>query len=54
MPVRIRRLKNGRYRVSTPKGIKAKSTSRKKAMKMKRLLNAIDHGWRPRKKRRRS
>lgn len=46
MPVRIRKVKGG-YKVSTPHGTKAKRTTRKKAMKQKRLLNAIEHGWRP-------
>lgn len=36
-----------RYRVSTPGGVKAKATSLKKALAQRRLLNAVDHGWRP-------
>lgn len=42
MPVRITKVDG--YRVSTPHGVKAKKTSKKKAMKQKRLLNAIEHG----------
>ncbi len=49
MPVRIRKTKGG-YRVSTPNAVHAKSTSKKKALAQKRLLNAIDHGWRPTKR----
>ena len=45
MPVRIEK-KDG-YRVSTPGGVKAKHTSFRKAMSQKRLLNAVDHGWKP-------
>lgn len=50
MPVRIRKLKGGKVRVSTPGGVKAKSTTLKKAKKQKRLLNAIEHGFVPRKR----
>jgi hypothetical protein len=46
MPVKIKKVKGG-YRVSTPGGTKARKTSLKKAKSQKRLLNAIDHGWRP-------
>ena len=37
----------GKYRVSTPRGTKAKHTTKAKAEKQKRLLNAIDHGFKP-------
>jgi hypothetical protein len=46
MPVKIRKVKGG-FRVSTPGGIKAKRTTKKKAEAQKRLLNAIEHGWKP-------
>lgn len=46
MPVSIRKREGG-YSVSTPGGVKAKKTSKKKAMKQRRLLNAVDHGWKP-------
>jgi hypothetical protein len=46
MPVKIRKNKKG-YSVRTPKGIKAKNTTKKKAEAQARLLRAIDHGWRP-------
>ncbi len=46
MPVTIKKV-NG-YRVSTPHGTKAKKTTKKKAMRQKRLLNAVEHSnWRP-------
>lgn len=48
MPVRIRKV-NG-FRVTTPSGVKAKSTTRKKAEAQKRLLLGIEHGMVPRKK----
>ena len=49
MPVRITKT-DGKYRVSTPSGVKAKGTTKKKAEKQKRLLNAIEHGFKPKKK----
>ena len=49
MPVKITKVKGG-YRVSTPNGVKSKRTSRKNAVSQRRLLNAIDHGWKPRKR----
>ena len=33
--------------MSTPNGVKAYRTTKKRAMRQKRLLQAIDHGWRP-------
>ena len=50
MPVRTRKLKSGKVRVSTPGGVKAKATTPAKAAKQKRLLNAVDHGFRPTRK----
>jgi phage gp16-like protein len=46
MPVKIRKVKGG-IRVSTPGGVKAKHTTMRKAKRQRRLLNAIDHGWKP-------
>ena len=46
MPVKITKTKTG-YKVSTPGGTKAKGTSKVKAEKQKRLLNAVEHGWKP-------
>jgi len=45
--VRIKKIKGGKYRVSTPHGTKAKGTTKAKAEAQKRLLNAVEHGWRP-------
>lgn len=45
MPVKIKKVDG--YRVSTPHAVKAKSTSKKKAKAQKRLLNAVEHGWKP-------
>jgi len=50
MPVTIRKTGNA-YQVRTPGGVKAKHTTRAKAEKQQRLLNALDHGFEPRKKR---
>jgi len=47
MPVKITKTKSGKYKVSTPNQVHAKSTTLKKAKAQERLLNAIDHGWRP-------
>lgn len=38
MPAKIRKVKGG-YRVSTPKGVKAKRTTRAKAHAMARIIN---------------
>lgn len=48
MPVKIRKV-NG-FRVSTPGGVKAKHTTKKKAEAQARLLRGIEHGMVPRKK----
>ena len=45
MPVRITKVDG--FRVSTPSGVKAKNTTRKKAKAQKRLLNAVEHGFEP-------
>ena len=48
MPVKIESKGGGKYKVSTPNGVKAKSTSREKAKRLERLLNAVEHSdWRP-------
>jgi hypothetical protein len=47
MPVTVRKLKSGKYKVSTQGGTKARSTSKKNAESQKRLLNAVEHGWKP-------
>ena len=35
------------YKVTSPNGTKAKKTTKKKAQKQIKLLNAIDHGFDP-------
>lgn len=47
MPVTITKLKGGGARVSTPGGVKAKHTTMAKAKSQERLLNAVEHGWKP-------
>lgn len=49
MPVKITKVKKG-YKVKTPNMVHAKHTTKKKAEKQERLLNAIEHGWKPSKK----
>lgn len=50
MPVKLKKLKSGKVRVSTPGGVKAMATSMAKAQSQARLLNAIEHGFKPSKK----
>lgn len=52
MPVKIRKTKKGKFRVSTPGGVKARGTTKAKAKAQKRLLNAVEHNpdFKPRKK----
>lgn len=47
MPASISKTKNGGYSVRTPNGVKAKNTTKAKAESQRRLLNAVDHGWKP-------
>lgn len=49
MPAKISRVKGDGYKVTTPNGTHAKGTTKAKAEKQARLLNAIDHGWKPKK-----
>ncbi len=47
MPAKITKVRGG-YKVSTPNGVHAKKTTKAKAEKQKRLLNAVDHSnWHP-------
>lgn len=46
MPATVRKVKGG-YQVRTPNRVHAKRTTKAKAMKQKRLLNAVEHGWKP-------
>ena len=45
MPVKVKKVDG--YRVSTPGGVKAKKTTKTKAEAQKRLLCAVEHGWKP-------
>jgi hypothetical protein len=47
MPVKLKTVGKGKVRVSTPNGVKAKATTPAKAEAQKRLLNAVEHGWKP-------
>lgn len=43
MPVKIKKTAGGKYRVSTPNGVKSKGTTKVKAEAQERLLNAAEH-----------
>lgn len=45
MPVKIKKVDG--HRVSTPGGVKAKSTTKAKADRQANLLRAVEHGWKP-------
>lgn len=47
MPVKVKSVGGGKVQVRTPGGIKAKATTPAKAARQKRLLNAVEHGWKP-------
>lgn len=47
MPVKLTKLKGGKVKVSTSGGTKAKATTLSKAKAQERLLNAVEHGWKP-------
>ena len=49
MPVKLTKV-DGKVRVSTPNGVKAKATTMEKAKSQERLLNAVEHGWKPKNK----
>ena len=46
MPVSIKKT-DGKYQVRTPGGVKSKGSTLRNAMAQKRLLNAVEHGWKP-------
>lgn len=46
MPAKVTKV-DGKYQVKTPNAVHAKGTTKAKAMAQQRLLNAVDHGWRP-------
>jgi len=47
MPVKTKSVGHGKVQVRTPGGVKAKATTPAKAARQKRLLNAVEHGWKP-------
>ena len=47
VPVKIKQTSKGKYRVSTPGGVKAKGTTKEKAESQRRLLQGVEHGWKP-------
>lgn len=47
MPVKLKSVGKGKVQVRTPGGVKAKATTPAKAERQKRLLNAVEHGWKP-------
>lgn len=44
-PVKITKVDG--YRVSTPRGVKAKHTTKAKAKAQANLLQGVEHGWKP-------
>ena len=46
VPARISKVRGG-YSVKTPNQVHAKATTKTKAEGQQRLLNALDHGWKP-------
>ncbi len=53
MPAKVRKVSGG-YQVSTPNMVHAKHTTKRKAEAQARLLNAIDHGFTPAKRRKKT
>lgn len=49
MPVTIRKdpKRKGKYMTSTPGGNKGEGMTLRNAIRQKRLLQAVDHGWKP-------
>ena len=47
MPAKVTKTSGGKYKVSTPSETHAKGTTKKKAESQKRLLDAVEHGWKP-------
>ena len=47
MPYKETKTGSGRYKVTSPNGVKAKSTSKAKADAQMRLLRGVEHGWHP-------
>lgn len=47
MPAKIRKVKGDGYTVSTPNMVHGRHMTEENAKKQQRLLNAIDHGFKP-------
>jgi len=47
MPVKVRKTKGGRYRVTDAGRTTAKHTTKAKARRQANLLRAVAHGWKP-------
>ena len=47
MPYKMKKVRGGGYRVTSPHGVKAKNTSRAKAQAQINLLRGVEKGWRP-------
>lgn len=51
MPAKVKKItagkKKGKYKVETPGGVKAKSTTKEKAEAQRRLLEGVERGWKP-------
>jgi len=47
MPARKIKLPNGKFRVVTPNGTHSKETTEANADRQIRLLNGVEHGWKP-------
>jgi hypothetical protein len=47
MPYKVSKVKGGKYRVSGPGGVHAKSSTKANMKAQLRLLHALDHGWKP-------
>lgn len=47
MPEKITKTSGGKYKVSTPGGVKSKGTTKEKAEAQVRLIRGVEHGWKP-------
>jgi len=47
MPAKAKQLPSGRWQVRTPNQVHARATTKERAKAQVRLLNAVDHGWKP-------
>lgn len=47
MPYQVTKLKNGKYQLRGPSGVHAKGSTKAKVDAQLRLLQGIEHGWRP-------